>query len=115
MLMTGSGMARFSEGNLTKEKMTQKLDQLLLPQALAAARPKMPAVWGAGSRTLHVGPSCRPRAMGICKHALGAQYRFLSHCPWAAAGKARVHRCAWHFPKRGENLELVCGAQLPAS
>lgn len=46
MLVTGSGMARFSEGNLTKEKMTQKLDQLLLPQALAAARPKMPAVCG---------------------------------------------------------------------
>lgn len=44
LLMTGSGMARFSEGNLTKERMTQKLDQLLLPQALAAARPKMPAV-----------------------------------------------------------------------
>lgn len=46
LLVTGSGMARFSEGNLTKEKMTQKLDQLLLPQALAAARPKMPAVCG---------------------------------------------------------------------
>lgn len=106
MLVTGSGMARFSEGNLTKEKMTQKLDQLLLPQALAAARPKMPAE---GS------PHADPGAMGICKHALGTQYRFLSHCSWAAAGRARVHRCAWHFPKRGENLELVCSAQRPAS
>lgn len=42
--MTGSGLARFSEGSLTKEKMTQKLDWLLLPWVLAAVRPQMSAV-----------------------------------------------------------------------
>lgn len=59
-------MARLSEGSLTKEKMTQKLHQLLLPQALAAARPKMPVVLGGtvGHCVWGVGPSCRPRSHG---------------------------------------------------
>lgn len=63
LLMTGSGMARFSEGNLTKEKMTQKLDQLLLPQRWLQPDQRCRQCVG-GSRTLPVGLSCRPRSHG---------------------------------------------------
>lgn len=110
-------MARLSEGSLTKEKMTQKLLQLLLPQVLAAARPKMPVVWG-GQRGTVCGvwdPHADPGAMGVCKHVLGSQCRFLIHSSWAAAGRARPIDAHGAF-QRGERIwDLVCSGQLHAS